>query len=353
MNDSIEKTNLICRRGCSFLIAALLLIASATINAYTIIKRDGRRLEVSNDFVLTPTTLTYEAAPGIKASIKVADIDIARTERANNETPGSFSVKIKSTQQTHKGGAGEKTRTLTNRDLETAKTEREKSERAALARRSELNIPSAAEMRRNEERDDKVLRDLIEQNTIKRRQAESYWRARAVALRTEIAALDAEINFLRTRIVEVSTPVGGSYVTTAGFNALATPFLFSSVNSLATSPTINITPGASASPNFPIGGNNALVSPTLNNLAVGSNAAARGRLAVGGGVITRGVTFAPQILYAPAYGYAGAYNYYDYQREALVERLNVLETARAGLAARWRALEDEARQAGASPGWLR
>ncbi len=46
---------------------------------------------------------------------------------------------------------------------------------------------------------------------------------------------------------------------------------------------------------------------------------------------------------------------YDYALEspALITELDGLLAYRAGLEARWRDLEDEARRAGVSPGWLR
>ncbi|MEJ7616287.1 MAG: hypothetical protein WKF30_04785 [Pyrinomonadaceae bacterium] len=54
--------------------------------------------------------------------------------------------------------------------------------------------------------------------------------------------------------------------------------------------------------------------------------------------------------YAPGLIYAAPHNY---EYGASTFRLQELETARAGLHARWRALEEEARRAGAPPGWLR
>ena len=53
--------------------------------------------------------------------------------------------------------------------------------------------------------------------------------------------------------------------------------------------------------------------------------------------------------------YNGApYSYdYSYEQSVLVTRLHELEAQRAGLQARWRLLEDEARRAGVPPGWLR
>jgi len=43
----------------------------------------------------------------------------------------------------------------------------------------------------------------------------------------------------------------------------------------------------------------------------------------------------------------------SYERAALSSHLDQLLMQRAGLQGRWRVLEDEARQAGAYPGWLR
>jgi len=46
---------------------------------------------------------------------------------------------------------------------------------------------------------------------------------------------------------------------------------------------------------------------------------------------------------------------YDFtnERSELITRFNELAAARAGLSARWRELEEEARRAGVAPGWLR
>jgi hypothetical protein len=41
------------------------------------------------------------------------------------------------------------------------------------------------------------------------------------------------------------------------------------------------------------------------------------------------------------------------ERNRLITQFNDLSAARSGLSAQWRELEDEARRAGAPPGWLR
>jgi hypothetical protein len=66
------------------------------------------------------------------------------------------------------------------------------------------------------------------------------------------------------------------------------------------------------------------------------------------GLIAAPFVFGPSIA---------AFGYYpfdsSYERSVLIMKLHELVTERAGLVVRWRALEEEARRAGALPGWLR
>ena len=72
-------------------IAVLFLVLTATVaNAYTIVMRNGRRVEIPNTYMLTSSTLTYETAPGIQVTIQLAAVDIAATERVNGQAPGNF-----------------------------------------------------------------------------------------------------------------------------------------------------------------------------------------------------------------------------------------------------------------------
>src|SRR5215216_4975577 len=60
------------------------------VAAYTVVLRGGRRVEIPATFTVTKWTLTYEAAPGINVTLQISTIDIAATERANNEPPGAL-----------------------------------------------------------------------------------------------------------------------------------------------------------------------------------------------------------------------------------------------------------------------
>jgi hypothetical protein len=68
---------------------SIALLLCVTANAYTIVMRGGRRLEIPAQFTVTKNTLTYEAAAGIQVTLQIAAIDIAATEKANNEKPGA------------------------------------------------------------------------------------------------------------------------------------------------------------------------------------------------------------------------------------------------------------------------
>jgi len=109
------------RAGTNLVAALVLLLTLATMaGAYTLVFRDGRRIEVPPEFVLTKTTLSYEVAPGISRTVQLILVDTAATERANNEVPGSFSKHGERKVATPVPQSSTHARTtLTNRELST------------------------------------------------------------------------------------------------------------------------------------------------------------------------------------------------------------------------------------------
>src|SRR6266705_4096345 len=112
----------------------LLLVLVITANAYTLVFRDGRRIEIPSEFTLTKVTLTYEVSPGFNKTMQLILIDVAATERANNEAPGSF-FKHTEDPPVVVQPAPQATRTLTNRDLVSVRRRRIESEQAYETRR--------------------------------------------------------------------------------------------------------------------------------------------------------------------------------------------------------------------------
>jgi hypothetical protein len=324
--------------------------------------RGGRRVEIPAQFFATASTLTYEVSPGVQVTIAMAAIDIPATEKANHEPTGSFARRIQS-RMTVAPAAVEKSswpvghgRTITNRDLESSMQRRRESELAYENRRKELGLPSVEDSRRQAELEADSIRIDLEQRRVTEQQSENYWRERATALRTEMAAADAELAYLRARLDE--GPWSNDY--SSGWSNV---FFSSGGVSFG-----NFGRGFGNPAGFPQGPRhrpNIFVAPN-------SGAQVRGGVHFGGGA-TRGQVFVNSGVVRPARPFGGHNHFsgnvafpvlpvfgvsgqgYDlsYERSELITQFNRLSAARAGLNARWRELEDEARRAGAPPGWLR
>lgn len=197
------------------LTAATGLLLSFTIaaSAYTLVFRNGNRMEIPDDFTLTRTTLTFEISPGFNKTLQLMLIDVAATERANKEAPGSFlkrkeAAASSTSQPTSRANTTEPTqratRTLTNSDLAAIRERRIASEQAYEKRRKDLNLPTVEETRRRQDAENAELRAQLRVESAEKSREESYWRQRARALRTEIAMVDTQINYARARLNEVN-----------------------------------------------------------------------------------------------------------------------------------------------------
>ena len=172
-----------------FLLAALFLIFSVSVvSAYTVVMRDGRRVEIPNDFRVTNSTLTYDVGNGMQITIQLNTVDVASTERANGESQGSLlqrvtapKVSVEPARQNRPSIAG---RSITNADLEKYRSARVESEK----RREELGMPSLEERQREVAAIDERT---VEQVRSMRAQEEAYLRSRADALRA-MAANEAQ-----------------------------------------------------------------------------------------------------------------------------------------------------------------
>ena len=179
-------------------------------NAYTVVMRDGRRIEIPNEFTVTNSTLTYEVSQGFQVSIQLNVIDIGATERANREVAGSLMKKaaapkvVKAAPQARSRAA----RSITNQDLEVYRKARVENEYEYEKLRQELGLPSAEERRREiAEIEDRTL----EQVRSMRAREEAYWRSRADAFRAEMAANGMQFGAYRQTSAEIpiSYPYGG------------------------------------------------------------------------------------------------------------------------------------------------
>jgi len=343
------------------LVLSIVLILSfvGVASAYTIVMRGGKRIEIPSKFVVTTTTLTYEAAPGIQITLQLAAIDIPATEKANNETAGDLlrrvgAVSEESTAQNQgevkKIPPSQVRRTITNRDLEASKVRRRQSELAYEKRRQELGLPSVAESRRRAEAESVQIRNELAATRSSENDSESYWRSRASALRTEIAAIDAELNYLRVRLEDSPFPLS------SGFTSITSlPFLTPGIsfgNTVIGGPFAR----AAVPHPFPVSGAPQFGTHLEARVGFGGGDTRAQVLPNNGGFRHRTLGFGfpfPIVSGVGAFGYGIPSYDFSYERSALITHFNELATARAGLNARWRELEDEARRAGVPPGWLR
>ncbi len=174
-----------------FFVVVFLALTVSVVNAYTIVMRDGRRVEIPNEFTVTNSTLTYEAGDGIQITIQLNTVDIPATERANNQAPESLLSKANAPKAPVEGApqAGATAhRSITNADLEKYRRARVEGEKEYEIRRKELGLPSMEERRLQVA----AIEDrTVEQVRSMRAQEEAYWRSRAEAIRAEMAASES------------------------------------------------------------------------------------------------------------------------------------------------------------------
>jgi len=319
--------------------AALLCLLPTVASAYIIVMRDGRKLQIPDDFGVDRATLTYRVSDTIQVTLQLSTINIAATEKLNGEAPGHLvqhrfqapmNVQAVVTAPTTPVVAK---RSVTNLDLENFRRTRVESERNYEERRKELGLPTIEEQRRNlaavGERAGEASRNILADEE----QAESYWRNRADALRNEISATNARIDYVQTRLNEIPA---------YSYGAFGSVLPFATVDQLSIgSPFITGTVGVS-------------VGSQVRGGFGFRNDRFRGRVFVNSGPRRFGrSTFGSPLPFGNLVSVP--FQNYDlgYERSQLVAEFDHLMLQRVTLQSHWRDLEDEARKAGAYPGWLR
>jgi hypothetical protein len=288
---------------------------------------------------LTKSTLTYELAPGISRTVQLILVDVAATERANNQAPGSFAKQAeqKLTTPSPPVSPQRAQRTLTNRDLESIQQRRIESERAYEKRRIELGLPSIEETRRRQAQEEATTTEWLRERSLAQRREESYWRERAGTLRSEIGAVDAQINYLQARLNEFGQFPLATHSLITGVLPFGPQNSRSAVVPRVANPATFVAPrGGSA----PMGRGQVLINPPPQTFH-----GPRPAWPIAGFGVGAAFPFAAPIR---------PFNYVEdsYERADLSGRFSTLLQIRAGLTARWRELEDEARDARAPQVWL-
>jgi len=343
LNDEARSeamcVNIWSRLGRVSSVFALTLLMAVAASAYTVVMRDGRHIEIPTRFEVTTSTLTYEVSPSVQITIQLAAVDIPATEKANGESPGALLKRVAARSAAPDGMAprAPAVRTITNRDLESTAEKRRASELAYEKRRQELGLPSVEESRRRAAEESALITSQLRENRTTELENENYWRTRASALRTEIAAIDAEQAVVRRQLEEPNSQWGwgtSSFTTVinavpfGGFSNLGRGRVFGSGH--VSRPSVFVAPASARGP-------------------------ARGQVFQNSLTPHHFPRFGGPLVAPPNLTYfSSSYPYdFSYERSALITRFNQLTAERAALNARWRELENEARRAGAQPGWLR
>ena len=173
------------------LVAALVLVfGGISASAYTLVMRDGRKVQIPDSFTVTNSTLTYGAGDDIQVTIQLNTVDIAATERANGEPKGAFLARA-TPMQLLVGPAplarrGRAARSITNADLEAYRRARVEGEQDYERSRKELGLPSKEERRHEaaaiQERTLEQVRNMRQQQQL---EDEASWRNRARLFRLE------------------------------------------------------------------------------------------------------------------------------------------------------------------------
>jgi hypothetical protein len=210
-----------------FLAALFLALTVSVANAYTVVMRDGRRVEIPNEFTVTNSTLTYEVNSGIQITIQLATVDVAATEQANREPTGSLLRRASTPPQEVQPAVQPRPRaqrSITNKDLEVYARTRIQNEQAYEQQRKELGLPSAEERREEvaaiEDRTQEVLRRRAQQM-----ESEEQWRNRESLLRAEMAATQAQLDVARRGFDDLSPAYSfGAFSTGFPFGTVGGPF---------------------------------------------------------------------------------------------------------------------------------
>lgn len=181
------------------LAGVFILLLAGWASAYTVVLRGGKRIQIPAKFFVTSTVLSYEVSPGMNITLQLAAIDIAETERVNNEPAGSFAQRIhesSESQRTTKPAREVRAHsvpTITNGDLEGYRTARLENEKAYEQTRRGAGFPSAEERRERVERESAAAQEFVQKRFLELQQ-ESATQQRIDQLEREVQRIDMRVD---------------------------------------------------------------------------------------------------------------------------------------------------------------
>ena len=228
-------------------------------------------------------------------------------------------------------------KTVTNSDLEKFRRERIKTDPEDETERRRLGLPSRAEQEAERKRREQEYSEFAVKARQQQAQAENFWQQQAFDLRMEIAAVEAEINYVRARVSQIPPPQVYYAVGYSPYHYNPNYYGGYGVGRTSVRTTqIAGNIGFGKKPHVSIGINHSQTSIRGINTDVFLPGRTRPRQTFGGIPYQRGILTVP-------FTFPSTQNL---TREELLARLRSLEQTRAGLLARFSVLEDEAHRNG-------
>lgn len=252
--------------------------------------------------------------------------------------------------------AAQTRRTVTNADLEKFRQKRLQSEREYRENYSKLGFPSPEELEKQNAESRRKLSELSREIEAENADNQQSFQERASFLRTQIASVEAQINYLRGELSRFprqnlffSSVYYAPYMQSSGYYNSTNNYTRNYGQQRGTPPAGIIAPNQQGAQN----NRRNVLTPTPSprgNYNSGANSGFGISVTLGGGYTGYG----RERFYNRNYGrqiyggYIAPYFNADrgYERDEVAAQVRALEQALAGLLAEWQVLEDEARRAG-------
>ncbi|MCS6884161.1 MAG: hypothetical protein RMM17_03865 [Acidobacteriota bacterium] len=205
------------------LLVTSLLIASTVCSAYTVVLKDGRRMEVRPQYRIVGELVVFSRPDGSRFSVQLSSVNIEETELANGLQPGDF---IKNVTAPPKIGEPAQSRQdegpfvgrvtkkkLTNADFEPYKQRRLEVEKEIQKRELARMNSDPSYLPRSAQYDSTASYERFKEQEKAR---EDYWRGRTRELLTQLQVVEDQIAIVSTQleqahITNISPPIRSVY----------------------------------------------------------------------------------------------------------------------------------------------
>lgn len=195
-----------------------LLILPAIAAAYTLVLKDGKRIEVKPQYRIVGELVVFSYPDGHRFSVPLSNVSIEETELANGLMPGSF---VKNVTEPPKIGEAPPTnqpqndspfvgrvtkKKITNADFESYKARRLETERELQKRELARMASDPTYIPRSSVNTDEVERLAYAMRREQEKAKEEYWRGRTRELLTQFQVVEDQIAIITAQMEQNRNP---------------------------------------------------------------------------------------------------------------------------------------------------